>query len=157
MAQLSSKARNAITARRNLVDECLRVCGGPVILTRVCELTGLSKYHVQAALRALCDGGAATICGSSRVQSAGGGFNKIALYQTTGKPYDYDKAAKLHASKQKTDHYKEPEGGIQEHRLGPNHRLIRFGKKSPKGDGQRGDVPPYTGGSSLNAVPSISL
>ena len=152
MAVKSMKTRALITERRNLVDGFLRGCKQPMTCVQVCEALGLSKSIAQAAIRALCDGGAAESCGETRTPTYNGGFNKTTLYRTTGKPYDHERATKIHVNNQKRDHYVEPEGGVIEKYIGPHHRLIRFGKKSPKGDGQSCDVAPYTGGCSLNTI-----
>lgn len=151
MPKVTNAAREAKIERRNIVDAFLQT-SGPVSCAQICAATGLNTYHTQAAIRGLCEGGAARHCGTTKTPASNGYFNKTLLYETTGQPYNHGLAASIHTKNQKLDHCAEPEGGVIERRIGPHHRLVRFGKKSYSGKGQSCEAAPYTGGCSLISI-----
>lgn len=149
MPRLCKAKRDPIIERRQMVLDCL-MRSGQMSCADICEALGMRMHNVRAAMRALCEGGAARKCGGIKNPTYSG-HNDTYLYAATGEAYSAAIAASTHKEQAKQDHYAEPAGRIVEKELAPGHRLIRFGRDYKTGRGQLADNR-YTAGSVLNSI-----
>lgn len=141
----TEKERAPMIERMRLVEVCLNSANRPLLVSEVGELTGLSTHHARAALRALCEGGAATSEEDAHIDRR--------RFEATGKAYDVRAAAAEHKRQAKQNHYTEPGGTVNEDKIPgvPGGRRIRFGRDYKIGQGQSTAVH-LTAGSILNAI-----